>query len=108
MSTSIEDVLGEANKLEKDYEWLQASELYEQALSMVDEKDYFKRGEIQEKIGYSLHRNAFQFELKDEFINGLEKAVEAYNSAQGFYEQIEAHHGYFDVKSSPCISAIGM
>ena len=93
MSTSIEDVLGEANKLEKDYEWLQASELYEQALSMVDEKDYFKRGEIQEKIGYSLHRNAFQFELKDEFINGLEKAVEAYNSAQGFYEQMQDDRG---------------
>ena len=35
MSVSIEEILGEAAKLEKKYEWLQASELYEQALSRV-------------------------------------------------------------------------
>ncbi|MCW4025849.1 MAG: hypothetical protein NWE76_00005, partial [Candidatus Bathyarchaeota archaeon] len=93
MSTSIEEILSEATRFEKEYEWLQASELYEQALSMVDEENHFRKGEIQERIGYSLHRNAFQFELKEEFLNGLAKAVEAYNSAQGFYEQMQDDQG---------------
>jgi hypothetical protein len=53
VSASVEEILGEAVKLEKEYEWLQASGLYGQALDMVDEGDYFRRGDVQEKIGYS-------------------------------------------------------
>jgi hypothetical protein len=60
VSASIEDILDEAAKLEKEYEWLQASEFYGQALGMVDEGDYFRRGEVQEKVGCSLRRAAFQ------------------------------------------------
>ncbi|MCW4026956.1 MAG: tetratricopeptide repeat protein, partial [Candidatus Bathyarchaeota archaeon] len=97
MSASIEEVLGEATRLEKEYEWLQASELYEQALGMVDEEDYFRRGEIQEKIGYCLQRAAFQAETQDEFMERIKKAVYAYGEAQRFYESL------IDEKISPWI-----
>ena len=56
MSTSVVEILGEATQLEKKYEWLQASDLYKQAMSRIDEEGHFKRGEIQEKIGRCLHR----------------------------------------------------
>jgi len=91
--SGLEGVLGKASAMEREYEWLQASELYGQALGMVDEEKYFRRGEIQEKLGYSLHRNAFQFERKEEFFNGIEKAVDAYNSAHGFYERLPDGQG---------------
>ena len=88
MNINIEETLSEATELEKNYEWLQASELYEQALNMIDEEDHFRKGEIQEKIGYSLHKAAFQQENKKEFIFGMENAVNAYTSAQRFFKQI--------------------
>ena len=93
MSASVEEILGEAAKLEKEYEWLQASEYYEQALSMIDEGDYFRRGEIQEKIGYSLRRAAFQAESPEEFREKMILAVEAYEKAHGFYENLADEQG---------------
>ncbi|MCW4026410.1 MAG: hypothetical protein NWE76_02865, partial [Candidatus Bathyarchaeota archaeon] len=93
MSASVEEVLVEATRLEKEYEWLQASELYGQALGMVDEGDYFRRGEVQEKIGYSLHRAAFQAESREEFLERLGKAVEAYEAARGLYEKVADERG---------------
>ncbi|NIM44072.1 MAG: hypothetical protein GTO54_00290, partial [Nitrososphaeria archaeon] len=74
----VEDILGEAANLGKKYEWLGAADLYGQALSMVDEEDYFRRGEIQEKIGYSLQRAAFQAENKQEFRERMQRSIEAY------------------------------
>ena len=53
MSSSVEEILGETTKFEKEYEWLQASELYEQALGMIDEEDYFRKGEIRAREAFS-------------------------------------------------------
>jgi tetratricopeptide (TPR) repeat protein len=93
VSASVEGVLGEATRLEKEYEWLQASELYEQALDMIDGEDHFRRGEIQEKIGHSLHRAAFQAESREEFLESLGKAVEAYDATRGLYEKLADERG---------------
>ncbi|MCW4027978.1 MAG: hypothetical protein NWE76_10920 [Candidatus Bathyarchaeota archaeon] len=93
MSASIEEILGEATRLEKEYEWLQASELYGQALGMVDEGDHFRRGEIQEKIGHSLHRAAFQAESLEEFREKMGLAVEAYEKAHDLYERLTDERG---------------
>jgi hypothetical protein len=93
VSTSIEEILGNAAEQEKEYEWLQASGFYEQALDIVDEGDFFRRGEIQEKNGHSLHRAAFQAENREEFLERLSKAVEAYNTARGFYENVADEKG---------------
>ena len=84
----VEGILSEATGLERKYEWLEASKLYEQALSMVDEEDNFRRGEIQEKIGYCLQRAAFQAESREEFVERLRKAVEAYEAARGLHERV--------------------
>jgi len=86
---TVEDILSKASAMEKEYEWLQASDLYRQVLSGVDEEDFFRRGEVQEKIGHSLHRAAFQAESREEFLERLQWAVEAYQKAHGFYEKLE-------------------
>jgi len=55
---------------------------------MVDEGDFFRRGEIQEKIGYSLRRAAFPAESREEFKERLQQVIEAYEKAHGFYENL--------------------
>ena len=93
MNTSIEDTLSEAAEHEKRYEWLEAAKLIENALRNLDKEDYFRRAQIQERMGYSLHRAAFQNDQKQEFIDGLGKAVDAYRIAQGLFEEIPGDQG---------------
>jgi hypothetical protein len=83
----VEEILGRASTLEREYEWLQASDLYRQVLSGADEGDYFKRGEVQERIGLCLHRAAMQAENRDEFLEKMRRAVQAYEEAGGLYER---------------------
>ncbi|MHA2302802.1 MAG: hypothetical protein ACXACD_17785, partial [Candidatus Thorarchaeota archaeon] len=52
-----------------------------------DEGDFFRRGEIQEKNGHSLHRAAFQAENREEFLEKLGNAVETYKKAWVLYEK---------------------
>ncbi|MCW4027490.1 MAG: hypothetical protein NWE76_08415, partial [Candidatus Bathyarchaeota archaeon] len=87
------EVLVEATSLEKEYDWMGAKDLYEQALIAVDEGDHFRKGEIQEKIGYSLHRAAFQAESREEFRDRMQHAIEAYEKAYGFYGNLTDERG---------------
>jgi len=87
-SADVKGILGEATGLERRYEWLEASGLYEQALRLVDEEDYFRRGEIQEKIGHCLHRAAFQAGSREEFLEEMRGAVEASERAHGLYGKL--------------------
>jgi len=91
--SSVEAILSEASEMGRGYEWLQASYLYRQALDRVVEGDYFRRGEIQEKIGYSLRRAAFQAENREEFKENMRRAIESYEKACGFYENLADEEG---------------
>ena len=84
----MKEIFGKAGALKKEYDWVKAAELYEQALSMVGKKDFLKKGEVQEKIGYCFHRAAFQAESREEFRERMQRAVEAYEKAHGFYEKL--------------------
>ncbi len=85
---SFEEFQGEAAALERKYEWLEAADVYDRALGMVDEGDFFRGGKIQERIGYCLQRAAFQAESREEFVERLGRSVEAYEKACGFYEKL--------------------
>ena len=87
------EVLGEAAALEKEYDWMGAKDLYERALSDVDEGDHFSRGEIQEKMGYSLRRAAFQAESREEFRDRMQRAIEVYEKAHELYEKLADERG---------------
>ena len=83
----MEEALSKARALEKKYDWLQAKDVYEQVLGTVDKNDFLKRGELEEQIGYCLHRAAFQAESQEEFKERIGRAIEAYEKAQTTYEK---------------------
>ena len=81
----MEEALGKAQALEKQYNWLEARNQYEQALQTVDAKDFLKKAELHEKIGFCLHRAAFQAESQEEFKERIGRAIDAYEQARGLY-----------------------
>ena len=92
MNTSIEDMLNRATEHEKRYAWREAARLIEKALKNVDKEDYFRRGEVQEKIGQSLHRAAFQAESRDEFLENIQQSIMAYTKAEKLFDKSKYEH----------------
>ena len=84
---SLRTILEQAGEHEKKYNWLEARDRYERARGGVDEKGFVEKGELQEKIGYCLHRAAFQAESREEFKERMGEAIEAYAEAQALYEK---------------------
>jgi len=81
--------LGKAKAFEKSYDWLKAVDFYEQVFGMTGEKDFLKKGEIQEKIGACFQRASFQAGSQEEFKEKMRRAIEAYEKAYGLYEKLE-------------------
>ncbi len=81
-----EEAFGKAQVLEKKYDWVKAIVLYEQALRAVGKRDFLRKGEIQERIGYCFYRAAFQAETQQEFKRRMELSVEAYKEAAMLFE----------------------
>jgi autonomous glycyl radical cofactor GrcA len=89
LMSETSEVFGRAEALEKGFEWLKAVELYEQGLSLAEDRDFARKGETQEKIGHCFHRAAMQAESKAEFKEKMQRAIEAYEEAEGFYEKTD-------------------
>ena len=88
-SQSVQRVLAQAKDKEKRYDWLGAVEFHKKALGQVlEQKDFLKAGEIEERIGYCFHRAAMQAESREEFKERMRLAIEAYEKAHGFYEKL--------------------
>jgi len=88
-SQRLKNVLDQAKKKEKKYDWVEAAELHEQALGVVGKRGFLKKGEIQERVGYCFHRAAFQAEIREDFENRMESAVRAYENATELFENVE-------------------
>jgi hypothetical protein len=90
----VEEILYQAEQLEKDYDWLGAVGLYERVLKLLTEDDPSRMGEIQERLGYAFYRAAFQAENNEEFRQKLRQAVTDYERAKAHYQkQIEPKKG---------------
>jgi hypothetical protein len=85
---AVEEILGQAERLEKDYDWLGAAESYENALKLLPENDYSTKGETYEWLGYAFYRAAFQAESNDDFRQTLRKAVADYEKAKENYQRL--------------------
>jgi len=83
-----EEILDRARALEKEYDWVKAADLYEQALLAVGMNDFLKKGEVQERVGSCFHRAAMQAGSREEFSERMKRAIEAYEKAYGFYEKL--------------------
>ncbi len=83
--SSVEEILHQAEQLEKEYGWLRAAGSYEQVLNLLPEDDFSTRGEIHERLGYALYRAAFQAQNNEEFRDKLRQSIIAYEKTVEFY-----------------------
>jgi len=84
----VEEILHQAERLEREYDWLRATELHEKALNLLPQDDFSKIGEIHERLGYAFYHFAFQAERKDEFRDRLRQSAVAYEKAVEFYGKL--------------------
>jgi tetratricopeptide (TPR) repeat protein len=81
----MEEILHQAEQLEKGYDWVEAAGLYEEALKLLPEDDFLRKAEIHEHLGYAFYRAAFQAETNEEFRSRLHQSTVAYGEAIEFY-----------------------
>jgi hypothetical protein len=86
--SAVEEILGQAERLEKDYEWFRAAGSYEKALKLLPEDDFSGKGETYERLGYAFYRAAFQAEGNDEFRQRLRRAIADYEKAREHYQKL--------------------
>ena len=84
----MEEILHQAERLEKECDWLGAAESYERALKLLSENDFSNKGEAYERLGYAFYRAAFQAESNDEFRQRLRQAIEDYDKARELYQKL--------------------
>jgi tetratricopeptide (TPR) repeat protein len=87
-ASTVEEILHQAEQLEKEYDWLRAAESYEKALKLLSEDDFSGKGETQERLAYASYHFAFQAESKDEFRQRLRQAVLNYEKAKELYQKL--------------------
>jgi KaiC/GvpD/RAD55 family RecA-like ATPase len=76
---TLELLLSKAKELEKKYEWLQASKVYDEASgSALKKQEFLKASELQERKGFCFFRAAFQAQTNIEFQKLLKNAIQAY------------------------------
>jgi len=78
----LQGVVAQAEEKEKNYLWLEAVDLYNQALQVIE------KGEVQEKVGYAFYRAAMQAESVDEFRERMRQAVANYEKANELYGMV--------------------
>jgi hypothetical protein len=83
--SAVEEIVHQAERLEKEYEWLKAAESYEEALKLIPDNDCLRIGQIYEHVGQTFHRAAMQAESQEEFRERLQRSIGAYEKAHGFY-----------------------
>ncbi|MFX1569064.1 MAG: nitrilase-related carbon-nitrogen hydrolase [Promethearchaeota archaeon] len=79
---NLQSILDQAVKEEKEYNWIAAANLYENALNlMVLDDNISKKGEICKRLGYSSSRSANQAESAIQYKDFINLAKEAYEKA---------------------------
>jgi hypothetical protein len=83
----MEEILHQAEQLEKEYDWNGATKLYEKALGLLPQDDFAKLGNCYERWAFAFYRFAFQAETSEEFKHRLRQSTTAYEKAAKFYER---------------------
>jgi len=81
----VEEILHQAERLEKEYDWLGAIESYDKALSLVREDDFSTKSRIHVLLGYASYRAAFQVESNNDFGKRMRQAIVSYEKAKELY-----------------------
>ena len=81
----MEEILHQAERLEKEYDWLGATDSYKKAFNLLSEDDLSRKGDVTERLGYTFYHAAFQAEKSDTFQERMRQAVLNYEKAKEFY-----------------------
>jgi hypothetical protein len=84
---SFEEIIDKTEEAEKRFDWITAANLLKQALTVTDDRGLLNRGKVQEKIGFCLHKAAFQAESKEKFEQAMHQSIEAYEKALQLHEK---------------------
>jgi hypothetical protein len=87
-ASSVEEILHQAERLEKEYDWLGAADSYEKALNLLHEDDFSGKAENFERLGYAFYRAAFQAESSDEFRQRLRQAIADYEKTKELCQKL--------------------
>ena len=86
----LENHLVKAKVNEDACKWIDAEANYQQAISRyLENEDYLKAGETQEKAAFCLYRAAYQSEQLDEFKKCLGQVSDAFNQGVIIYENLD-------------------
>jgi hypothetical protein len=88
---TTQPILKQAQRLESEYNWPEAAELYEKALGVIPEEDSFQAGDLSEKVGHAYYKAALQAETCDDFDGKIRLAISAYEKAGEFYTRSSSH-----------------
>jgi len=81
----VEEILHQAEQLEKEYDWLGATALHEKTLNLLSDSDFSRKGDAYERLGYAFYRAAFQAESSDEFRERMRQAILSDEKAKEFF-----------------------
>src|SRR5437870_7799776 len=80
--TETETILPDASRIEEEYDWVGAAEVYGNALASAAKVDFAKLAPLHEHRGYALHRAALQAGEPGEFRERTRQALESFAKAK--------------------------
>ncbi|MEJ2241576.1 MAG: ATPase domain-containing protein [Candidatus Bathyarchaeota archaeon] len=88
-NTKVESLLEKAKEMTKRYEWLQAVDYYKKTSILFSKNNnFFKAGEIHEKIAFCYFRAALQAQQIEQNKFRANKAIKAHEVAINFFKKI--------------------
>ncbi|MCK4687237.1 MAG: hypothetical protein KAT66_03850, partial [Candidatus Lokiarchaeota archaeon] len=109
MERSIEtNLLEQAESEEKNYNWVKAAELYEQAAKQLLEKNTLNEAaKVYNKFGEICLRAVMASETKEDYLNWDEQAVKAFHKAENLFSQVNSKLLSMECKAK-ALNALGL
>jgi len=104
--SNLEFLLKKANEHERKYEWLQATKFYKKASELATKnKDFWKIGELNEKLGFCFFRAASQSKTRKDLIIKMKWASEAYQKAINYFQKTDENKKEIRIKHNTALIA---
>ena len=87
---SSSGLMNHASEQERQWNWLDAAETYDEALKKAPDGEPRRIGGLLERKAYALHRAALQADVDDRFDKLTEEAIQDYERAKRAYERVSS------------------
>ena len=104
-TSSVEAILAQASKKEKESDWLGAAVDYAKGSDSIAAQNFLGLGELSERAGYAFRRAAMQADDVNEFKDRMNKATVSYGRAREAYRKISENDTTAKAKGLRCEAA---